>query len=229
MQQYRTDYDPLPYPSTATNASRADIEIATNYTMGYVEFDDQGWLFNHRQIDAITNEFSKEMQTNGLLMVVYMHGWKHNADSQDDNVAMFHKHILATVGRHRKCSRPTPTNSKRRIVGVYVGWRGLSDEVPLVDNISFWNRKTTAERVGHGAVVELFSAIGRSQEPKQPEKHRTRLTRVKRPNSKLFILGHSFGGDIVFSATAPDFDRANGPEPSGAGTNTMLLLKGWAI
>src|SRR3954467_14416407 len=56
QQQYRTKYDPSPYPSQLADAPHSTIEVATNYTLGYVEFDDQGWLFNKQQSEAITSE-----------------------------------------------------------------------------------------------------------------------------------------------------------------------------
>src|SRR5665213_1811935 len=125
QQQYRTQYDPKPYSSKLTNAPDSVIEVATNYTVGYVELDDQGWLFNRKQIDAITTEFSEEAKTNGLLMVVFVHGWKHNASSDDDNVSMFHKNILAPLAVMENFLSKHDSRPPRRVVGVYVGWRGL--------------------------------------------------------------------------------------------------------
>ncbi len=216
QQQYRTGYDPITYPSTLTNAAQADIEIATNYTLGYVEFDDQGWLFDHRQIDKITNEFSGEMKTNGLLMVVYVHGWKHNASSDDDNVVMFHKRILARLADNENSQ--TNEQLRRRIVGVYVGWRGLSDDVPLLNDASFWNRKNTAERVGHGSVVELLSQLEDLRNQGNDE-YSDAIHAHQRAGTKLLILGHSFGGDIVYSATAPILTERMVQYHQGRGTN----------
>jgi hypothetical protein len=230
QRQYRTQYEPSPYSSKLTNAPNADIEVAANYTVGYVELDDQGWLFNRKQIDAVTSEFSEEAKTNGLLMVVFVHGWKHNASSEDDNVIMFHKHILERLAVMENFISTNESRPPRRVVGVYVGWRGLSDSIPYLNNVSFWNRKNVAERVGHGAVIELFSQLEdlRNQSNQQ---NRDAISNHHRSLTKLLILGHSFGGDIVFSATAPvliermvqNHEGTNSIPPKGIGDLVVLI------
>ena len=197
QQQFRTDYDPSPYSPKATNDPNAVIEVAANYTMGYVEFDDQGWLFNRKQIDAVTSQFSEESKTNGLLMVVFVHGWKHNASSEDDNVAMFHNHMLAPLAVMEDFLSKKESRPRRRVVGVYVGWRGLSDDIPYLNNVTFWSRKNVAERVGHGAVIELFSQLEALRNQNNLE-NKDEIDAHQRLSTKLLILGHSFGGDIVF-------------------------------
>jgi hypothetical protein len=230
QQQYRTKYDPTPYPSQLAAAPHSTIEVATNYTLGYVEFDDQGWLFNKQQSEVITSEFSNESKTNGLLIVVYVHGWKHNASSEDDNVEMFHNHILSRLAVMENFLSTNESRPPRRVVGVYVGWRGLSDKVPLVNNVSFWNRKNAAERVGHGAVIELLSQLEDLRNQSNRD-NKSAITNHHRSVTKLLILGHSFGGDIVFSATAPvltermvqNYEGTNAIPPKGLGDLVVLI------
>jgi hypothetical protein len=230
QRQYRTKYDPTPYPSKLAEAPRATIEVATNYTLGYVEFDDQGWIFNKQQSEAITSEFSNESKTNGLLIVAYVHGWKHNASSEDDNVEMFHNHILSRLAVMENFLSTNESRPPRRVVGVYVGWRGLSDSIPLVNNVSFWNRKNAAERVGHGAVIELLSQL-EDLRNQSNQNNKSEIANHHRSLTKLLILGHSFGGDIVFSATAPvltermvqNYEGTNAIPPKGLGDLVVLI------
>jgi hypothetical protein len=90
----------------------------------------------------------------------------------------------------------------RRIAGVYIGWRGLSEYVQPFEDLSFWGRKSTAETVGHGAVVELLTAL-ESLKNQGNKNYATGITAHQRMNTKLIIIGHSFGGDIIYAATAP--------------------------
>src|SRR4051812_8401925 len=98
-RQYRTDYTLTRHdPRSGSEV----IEVETNYSLGFVELDDQGWLWNRKQIDAISQQFAEELKTKGLLMVTFVHGWKHNASASDENVKMFRGLLkqLALVEQH---------------------------------------------------------------------------------------------------------------------------------
>jgi hypothetical protein len=177
------------------------IEERTNYTLGFVEFDDQGWLLRPNQIETVTSKFSEEMKTQGLLIVTFVHGWKHNAGSQDGNVVMMRK-ILSHISTMEQFISKRENRSAKRVVGVYIGWRGLSAKVEPFEELSFWGRKSTAETVGHGAVVELLTTLENLKNQSNKE-YGEAISNHKRASTKLIIIGHSFGGDIVYSATAP--------------------------
>ncbi len=83
----------------------------------------------------------------------------------------------------------------REVAGVYLGWRGGSVTVPLLENLTFWDRKNTAQKVGHGGVTEVLSRlelIKQDKESTDPGHSRTRLV----------VVGHSFGGAVVSTALA---------------------------
>lgn len=196
---FRTNYQTGVNPNP-TNSNYV-VEQTKNYTLGFVEFDDQGWLWNQRQIDTVTSKFSDEMKTQGLLIVTFVHGWKHNADSQDGNVQMI-RFVLREIARMEQLVSEKESRPARRVTGVYIGWRGLSENIQPFEDLSFWGRKTTAETVGHGAVVELLSTL-ESLENQSNKKYGSEIAGHQRMSTKLIIIGHSFGGDIVYSATAP--------------------------
>jgi len=198
-KQFRTNDQTSQQPNL-TN-SKYIVEETKDYTLGFVEFDDQGWLWNRKQIDAVTAKFSDELKTQGLLIVTFVHGWKHNANSQDGNVQMIRK-VLREIAQMEQLLSEKENRPSRRIAGVYIGWRGLSESVEPFKEISFWGRKNTAEVVGHGAVVELLATL----ENLKAQSNRNASGEIgdhKRMSTKLIIIGHSFGGDIVYSATAP--------------------------
>src|SRR6185312_4115423 len=47
------------------------------YTLGFIELDDQGQLWDRGQMKAVLG--SAAANPNDYLMVVFVHGWKHNA------------------------------------------------------------------------------------------------------------------------------------------------------
>jgi len=206
-QQYRTQSQPAEYNPQATKTSQAIIEVAPNYTLGFVEFDDQGWMYGsednskRQQIDTVLDRFSAEGETNGLLVVTFVHGWKHNANGNDANVLMFH-HVLKELGIMEEVLSKKQHHPPRRVVGLYVGWHGLSEDIEPFEELSFWDRKNTAEVVGHGAAIQLLSQL-EALRNQINRKFESDIASQQRMTTKLMIIGHSFGGDIVFSAVSP--------------------------
>lgn len=82
---------------------------------------------------------------------------------------------------------------KRPAAGIYVGWRGESIKSRTVlgflpsYGLIFWGRKDTAHDIGNaGAVAELIRTLSD--------------IRSHNPDSRLLIIGHSFGGAMLYSA-----------------------------
>jgi pimeloyl-ACP methyl ester carboxylesterase len=156
------------------------------YDLAFVEFTDRGNIFDRDQMEMVLEHVRELAQPKenasyeGVLVVVFVHGWKHNASPNDSNVNDFRELL-------RKTAR-LDAGGRRKLVGVYVGWRGASITLPWIEEITYWDRKGVAEQVGKGGVTELL----------------TRLERIvidgKEPNRNLFlVVGHSFGGAIVLS------------------------------
>src|SRR5207244_868198 len=77
------------------------------------------------------------------------------------------------------------------VVGVYLGWRGKFTPVPVLKELSFWNRKAAAERIASN--YDCYDAIAAISEAAR--KHGT-------ANQYSVLLGHSFGGLIVERSVA---------------------------
>lgn len=166
------------------------IERAGEYTLGFVEFDDQGALWNPRQLDAVVGHLHNIATNDPVLLVVFVHGWKHNASEDDGNVAMFRRTLSGLALAENQSS----TNARpRKVMGVYVGWRGLSVKVAGLKEFSFWTRKNTAHEVGYGGVAEVFVRL---------ENEILAANRLRDEHSAMISVGHSFGGAVLFSATA---------------------------
>jgi hypothetical protein len=235
-RQYRTDPHIRQLDSKSSKDSHAIIEVEPLYTVGYVELDDQGWLYgdgrlnSRMQVDAATNRFAAEAETNGLLIVTFVHGWKHNASGTDANVAMFHK-ILKDLGAMEAVLSKKQHHPARRVVGLYVGWRGLSEDLEPFKELSFWGRKNAAEVVGHGAAIEVLSEM-EALRNQINRKFNTEITNHQRTVTKLIIMGHSFGGDVVYSASAPvltermveNCDQAGVPQPPKSLGDLVVLI-----
>jgi hypothetical protein len=163
--------DPALCPGLA-KASSFQIPIA------YVEVDEQGAFQDRPQVEralALVGEGTKPKY-----VVVFVHGWFHNANPDDPNVRVF------------KCAlnglQTIDGNAGEEVIGIYVGWRGRSWSVPIVEYATFWDRKNTSDEVGRGSLVEFLMRLEGVVKP-TPES----------PN-KLMVVGHSFGASVVFNS-----------------------------
>src|SRR5207302_8442899 len=138
-------------------------ERSPSYELYFAEFDDQGWPFRSnevddaaKQLDFVAKQIALSIQTNKRVSVVtFVHGWKHNATYDDDDVRSFRR--LLTGLNHIET---VESGCRRHVIGVYVGWRGSSLEVDdSFQDITFCDRKNTAGKVAQGSVRELFARI----------------------------------------------------------------------
>ena len=190
-RQFKTDVI-----TTLGEAPYQALIKGTNFVRSVIEFDDQGELWDRRQLDTALKEVDA-ITTDGkpITLIIYVHGWKHNASTSSANLRSFDTFIkeLAPVVN-------LPNVSANRVVfGVYIGWRGaaLRGDTYL-ENLTVYGRWKAAERVaGISCTEALFSLIGdvrkndyRRKQPKQP------LTE----HSRIVVVGHSMGGLIVEKA-----------------------------
>ncbi len=155
---------------------------APEFEVAYVEFTDQGWLQSREQMNKALQRAHQQPDDNRpVQLVVFVHGWTHNASFGDDNVRQFRSAILPTFAKR--------AGSGVRTLGLYVGWRGNSISGAGLENITFYDRKATAEHVARGSIRELLSRIRILKEQGNPA-----------GLDSVLLIGHSFGGLILFNA-----------------------------
>jgi hypothetical protein len=197
---YRTDYQPCvsaqPLAECATAALQeytapADPEL--QYALGFVEFDEQGQLYDRNQMQALLDYLYRIAAHDDLLMTVFVHGWHHLAREGDGNIESF-RESLSMLSRLERSDARANRRKPRKLVGIYVGWRGESVPVELLNVLTFYERKNVAQKVGHGGVTELFARLEEIRDTRQSMNGSGDTT------NRLVIVGHSFGGAVVFSA-----------------------------
>ena len=186
-------------------------EAGIEYSLATVEIDDQGQLLKREQLDFVVNKLEREPSA---LIIVYIHGWHHNAQGETDNeyedmnIQNFRNQLAIISTGENKNSNP------RKVFGVYIGWRGDSIELEGLNVATFWDRKNTAEEVGNLALTEILL--------------RLEDIRDKKPKSRLVVVGHSFGGAAVFRATAQIFaDRFLKKHDNGNYKNASNVREGF--
>lgn len=209
---------PADTAATLRRCSGITPESAPGYELHFVEFDDQGWAVSvpppkaqqpgqplPSQTDHLMKRLDKLLgdERKYLNIILYVHGWKHDARDDDGDVRRF-RQILASAALLESSKSGHP----RTVVGIYVGWRGTSWNVPnALDNLTFWSRKAAALRVSHGAVQELFSRLrtvqghfnGSLDSPDCAAPREGRIT-TSGCRVRTLMIGHSFGAWILYSA-----------------------------
>lgn len=168
------------------------------YSLGFVEINDQGQFRDERkQLNALIRALESTPEDERLITVVFVHGWHHSAKEGDDNIESF-KHGLTSLVNDYKTLGIVKQHKKTKVFGVYVGWRGDSIDIPYLNEVTFWDRKNTAENVGYVALSELLLRL----EKVKNDRNSPINNDTKAGNNRLVVIGHSFGGAAVFQSTA---------------------------
>ena len=174
------------------------------YELAIVEFDDLGRCYDRGQMDGVASRLDglvwqvAEQDEQDVILIVFVHGWQHDARSDDENLSAFRVLLSETVDHETR--QASPGAKPRPVLGLFVGWRGLSDFGlgDVVADATFWGRQAAGQRVATGSVRELSGRL----------RHYRNHRRNRGGNPLLVIVGHSFGGMIVFSALAQSLIEA---------------------
>jgi len=166
--------------NTNTSCTNKNLIKTEKYTLGFIEIDEQGNLHNKAQVDSVLKLLEKNNDSDNhqkKYVIIYVHGWHHNASEDDENVSEFKKRLEITKSRHEEMD----------VVGVYIGWRGKSISIPPFKYLTFWDRKSVSEEVGRNALTGVLLQLETTIKDKHPE-------------NILLTVGHSFGSSVVFNA-----------------------------
>jgi hypothetical protein len=190
------------------------VETTPNYTLSYVEFDDAGEMWAPSQLERAVAQVEQANETNdGCVFILFIHGWQHNASQKEEegkrsNVAGF-KQMLDMIGRYVST---TEGKQARKVVGVYLGWRGLAAKFRPLKPFTFWGRFQTAR---HIAGISGTEAV-----------YRLTLTAKANPRSTVILAGHSFGGLILENTLSQALvgHLAQDPEQQGSFPADLVIL-----
>ncbi len=172
---YRTQVTDKP---CELNCDKANLikQAENDYTLGFVELDDQGQFYDRGQVDALIKLLKNEKEPQ--YVTVFVHGWHHNASDNDFNVRRF-KDSLKELKKN---------NPAYKVIGIYVGWRGETLSLPLLRMVTFWDRKVVSEEVGRNALLDFLLRI---ESAVKPDTH---------SHNRLLTIGHSLGASVLFNA-----------------------------
>lgn len=186
-----TDLNASPYEHVSFDKGSKTFDLYA------LEQDDRGVLFQGDQIDTIRDRILERAQGRGTIIVVYVHGWKHNATPCDDNLSCFRR-ILRQITSDENLAAEKPKRLTRIVSGIYIGWRGLSACDNPMKQVSFYGRKSAAHRAGAAQTRELLQKL------RDVRIELNKTIGEKDPKSRLVIVGHSLGAALVHSAVVTE-------------------------
>jgi hypothetical protein len=205
----------IPSPKRPAVSPLAAEKHAQTQTIGVIEFDDMGELWNRCDLSlgdkqpcqwTATRDWIKQERKNATalgrssVVIVFVHGWNHNAQNGDPNLVDFartiqslqdsNKQLVNVCGSGQfaetdKSVTCPPTPKPLHYIGVYLGWRGRT--FPGGANyLTPLGREKGAKRVASVSATEVV----------------LRLRKVSKRSDlgqggKFMLIGHSFGGLLV--------------------------------
>lgn len=209
-------YERAPQSQSTEKGSSSASGQAKLYELGVIEFDDQGLFRDRNQLSTTLGMLEQHGDEGNVDVVLFIHGWHHTAMAEDSNLQSFQ--VLL-----RRLALRSPS---RKIVGVYVGWRGENypfplTRIPMLSDSNFWDRKNVSIEVGRGALYELIE--------------RLRLKTDAMEKSRLISIGHSFGASVLLSVSKNEVyrdliqDGAKKDCPDAAELKSLTILINPAI
>ena len=165
-----------PLPAPAERGARLQV----------VRLTDDGELHNRCEwTQALTSLKADSAFPKGTITVMFVHGWKHNAEPRDDNLRNFTRLLDSLRSREERAT------TDRRVVGLYLAWSGRRSTVGPLNNFTFWGRKRAADRIAQSAIVtKLVGAVDNIRRQRE------------NANDRVVYAGHSFGARLLYNAVA---------------------------
>lgn len=167
----------MPAPGTPNSVRKPPGQ---DYSLAFVEFGEHGSFQDPTQLDEALKVIRRARRP---LVITYLHGW-HNHSGSDD-VCRFMSFLAGLT------NVDTIKAAGFDVIGVYLGWRGESSSIPVLNSLTFWNRKAAAERLAANYdCLDAISALSAEARRKGAAQNYT------------VLLGHSFGGLVVERSVA---------------------------
>jgi hypothetical protein len=168
----------------------ASLEVHPDYSLAFIELDDQGELWAPSQLDRALAHLERLNRSDyGVALVLFVHGWNTDASPREERegkgTLYLYRSMLARLYHGIRQDFP---DLDIPVMGIYLGWRGRVSSVPLLREASFYNRRGAAERIAGAPATEAIYRI---------------LTALRQnPASRSVLVGHSFGSMILEQALA---------------------------
>jgi hypothetical protein len=226
-------------------AAVSDVQGPLKYHLGFLEFRESGEPYSLvlegdkivpldkvkrlkgtsprppiTQLDVLRNHLA----TGSHYVIVFVHGWRHDASIGDQNVADL-RHYAAHAARFlvERCAdeklRHVPeVHCDMEVTAIYIGWRGARvDEAAMRNSFgpvggflgqltaagTLFDRKPISEEIAPVALSAL-----RSIEAELSPRYPGGKFKPNPQSNKMLVIGHSLGGNLLATGLHDDLIKA---------------------
>jgi hypothetical protein len=137
------------------------LEQHPDYSLAFIELDDQGELWAPSQLDRALAHLERLNRSEyGVALVLFVHGWNTDASprEEEEGKGTLYQYRSMLV-RLSESIRDEAPGLEVPVMGIYLAWRGRVSSVPLVRQASFYNRRGAAERIAGAPATEAIYRI----------------------------------------------------------------------
>ena len=167
------------------------------------------------QLDVLRHHLLKPGSSN--YVIVFAHGWRHDASIGDHNVADLRLYAAHAVRFLAQRCEKEGLYCNTKVTAVYVGWRGARvDEAGLrrtlgeyigdsiggfASGATLFDRKPVSEQIAPGAISALRVL---EREVLWRDNHSPDNPAPNAPVNKMIVFGHSLGGNLFATGLQDD-------------------------
>ena len=192
-KDYKENGDYL-YKKNYCNEEKLKDKIKTPYYEAWLEYNTTGKHQDENQLKAIVKWMNSSKKP--LLVIIYIHGWHHNADNSGNNPrnnAIKFPFLMARSVDTIKRLELENQIKEHNVLGIYVGWQGekYTDFIPSTYSIG--SRSEVADRIGKEGILKK-------------DLQKISLALNKR-GGHMMVIGHSLGGRMLTSTFKSDLEK----------------------
>lgn len=186
--------------SIACSLKKDDRDAPNSLRVAYLEYPEKsldGTAPESRdacQLQAILDTIKKQKESSGrpLLVSVYVHGWHHDASPDSENRKKYPNMLARYYDSLKKINKNDEDNYD--VLGIYVGWRGESNKLPLLNSLTIGGRAKVADKVGKDSQLKA-------------ELNKIADTMRVDDRNRMIVMGHSLGGRVLSRAFMSDLKQ----------------------
>jgi hypothetical protein len=205
--------DGEPYALVSADAGSTEIQIDAAMLQHAAENQMRQQHMAASQVNPMQSQLDvleRHLATGSNLVLVFIHGWRHDAHVGDSNVAdlrLYAAHVARFI--RQRCA-VDPSYCDMRVTAIYVGWRGARVDEPGLKNLfgetlgglvgtlsagtTLFDRKPVSESVAPGAISAL-RGIEAVLAPSGALDGR---------HNRMLVVGHSLGGNMLATGLKDD-------------------------